>query len=308
MPLMKDLAGSYLAIPRRRIVHRPPAAIPATGQAAIFTVRGGPIRVWALVGRVKLAGDATATNLTIVANDSAGLTDVNLSSATAIASTLLGSLIGPQGAGIGAALTIGGAIIGLDGDPVVDVGTIDLLTSATNVMQAEWFLVYQPLTSAATVVPALPGTVEGYRSRELGQAQWLHRPAAALPQTAQTAIFTVKGGPISLLALVGKVGTVMGATATNLTVVGNSAASGIADVNLCTATAIANLAVGTLLGLQVSGIGSALATGGGIGGLRTPLVIDAGTIDLLTSASDTGTIEWFAMWEPIAPNGRLVLA
>lgn len=290
------------------VVHRPAAVLPQTAQAAIFRVRGNPVRLLNLVGKSTIATSATATNLTPVGNPSSALADTNLATATAVASLGVGTLVSLQGAGIGAALAKGGAVNGMNQPIALDVGTVDLLTSANNPGAFEWFATYEPLFPGGYLEPVLPSTMRGQLARRIGTARWLSRKAATLPATTQTPIFRVTGGPVLIWAIVGIVTTAMSATATNLTVVGNSAAAGIADVAFNTATAVTSLAVGAFLSLQVAGIGSALAVTGSAQTLATPLIADTGTVDLLTSATNTGAAKWAALWEPLHPAGHMILA
>ena len=289
------------------VVHRPAAVLPATAQAPIFRVRGGPVRLLNLLGKNTIATNGTATNLTPVANPASALADVNLATATAVASLGVGTLVSLQGAGIGAALTKAGAVSGLNQPIAIDAGTIDLLTSATNPGAFEWFGTYEPLFPGAYLEPVLPASMRGQLARRLGTARWVSRRSAVMPATAQSPILRVTGGPVLLWALVGRVETAMSATATNLSVVANPT-SGLTDVVIGAATAIASLAVGAFLSLQAAGIGSALIVTGAAQTLGTPLIVDTGTIDLLTSATNTGAAKWAALWEPIHPAGRLILA
>lgn len=291
-------------------VMRPALALPQTAQGSIFRVRNGPVLLKQLVGRLSVAADATVANLNPVAHPASGVADVALATPTAIASTAAGTLLSPAGAGIGGALGKAGALSGLDREIVVDIGTIDLLTSGSNAAaRAYWLATYEPLVPGANLFPVLPsGTVRALDARVVGPLRRIRRRGAAIPQTAQAAIFSVLGGPILVWAFSGKVTLAANATATNLTVVGNSAAAGIADVNLCTATAIASTALGNILALQVAGIGSALGIGGAAAMLVTPVVVDVGTIDLLTSANNPMQAEWNVIWQPLHPSGRLVVA
>ncbi len=294
-----------------QVAMRPALALPQTAQAPIFRVRTGPVLLKQLVGRLTVAADGTVTNLNPVANPDSGVADVNLSTATAITSLAAGTLLGPSGVGIGAALSKAGAISGLDREIVVDIGTIDLLTSASNAAaRAYWLAAYEPLVPGASLVPVLPsGTVRALDTRQVGPMRRLRRRGGLVPQTAQSAIFAVQGGPILVWAFAGKVTAAASATATNLSVVANPTAAGIADVPIGTATAVASLAAGNIIGLQVAGIGSALALGGAAAMLVTPIVVDVGTIDLLTSASNaTLQAEWTVLWQPLHPSGRLVVA
>ncbi len=290
------------------IIHRPAAALPNNAQAPIFTVRGGQVRLLQLLADFEAAADATVTNLTLVANPSNGIADTNLHTAQAIASTAIGTLHAVTGAGIGVAPSRGGAVSGMNQPIIIDNGTIDALTNANNAAaRVAYYALVEPLTAGASLTPVLAAG-RGYSTIEQSPFyKFIKRRAAVVPQTAQAAIFRVTGGPILLWCLYGKVTTAFSAVATNLTVVGNPS-SGVADVNLCTATAVTSLPASNPLSLQVAGIGSALATGGAAQSLLTPIIVDAGTIDLLTSASNPGAVEWTAIWQKLHPNGNLIIA
>lgn len=137
---------------RRRQVTRATAALPATGQAAIFRVGGGPIRVLALRGRFTAAADATVTNLTVVANPATGA-DVNLSAALAIASLAAGLVLALAGTVGGAIATGAGGVVAYPANAIeVPVGTIDLLTSATNAAaRIAWTIDYEAVDGRGTV-------------------------------------------------------------------------------------------------------------------------------------------------------------
>lgn len=291
------------------VVHRPSAVVPQTAQAPIFEVHGGPVKVHQLVGKLTAAADATASNLSAVADLDSGLADVSLNTATAIANLGVGTLLALSGAGIGVALSTGGAASGMNQPIAVDSGDVDLLTTGNNATASPyWLMLYEALTPGAFVTPVLPTAgMRGLDTVPVGPMRRARRRAAVIPATAQDDIFSIQGGPVLLWALIGKVTTAADATATNLTVVANPT-SGLADVNLCTATAIANTAVNNLLSLAVAGIGTALQIGGAARSLLTPIIVDVGTIDLLTSATNPMAAEWTALWQPLHPAGRLIVS
>lgn len=290
-----------------KIVHRPSSALPQTAQEAIFEILGGPVRILQLAGRLLEDCDATVTNLTVVADLDSGVADVNLCTATAIASLGAGTLFALSGAGIGVALQKAGAVSGLNQPIGMDIGAIDLLTNEDQATAlADWFLMYEPLFPGAAARPDLVGG-RGLAVYDRQPRSALRRAAEVLPATAQDAIFRVVGGPVLIWGIVGKVTTAMSGTATNLTLVANPT-SGLTDVNLCTATAVASTAAGTLLSLGVAGIGTALQKGGAVATLLTPIIADIGTIDLLTNATNTGAVEWEVLWEPLHPAGRVQIA
>lgn len=134
------------------------------------------------------------------------------------------------------------------------------------------------------------------------------RATAALPATTQSAIFTVSGGRVLVTGLVGEVTTVMGATATNLKVTANPTTG--TDVDLASNAAVTSKEVGSLITLPAAS-GSALVVknGGGGGQLpaHNPYVVPVGTIDLVTDATDTGSVKWSLTYVPL-DNGATVTA
>ncbi|MGW1497578.1 hypothetical protein ACWCQW_03120 [Streptomyces mirabilis] len=132
------------------------------------------------------------------------------------------------------------------------------------------------------------------------------RTTQTIPQTAQAALFTVSGGRILLTSLVGEVTTVIGGTATTLTIVGNPTTG--TDVNIGTATAITSKEVGSLIGLAGT-VGTALnVQSAGAGSVPTSgVIVPIGTLDWLTSASTTGAIKWSLTYVPF-DNGASVTA
>lgn len=136
-------------------VPRAAAVVPQTATGSLYRVNGGACVIY-LIGRFTAAASGTATNLTVV-NTTAGASattgaTTNLSSATAITSAAIGSLVS-LGATVGAALTIGaGAILLPAAGQIVNPGTIDLTTSASNATATiGWVLYYVPLVGGAYV-------------------------------------------------------------------------------------------------------------------------------------------------------------
>lgn len=137
-------------------VEEPAATLPATGIAHLFTVSGGRVLVTGLVGQVTSACDATATTVSVGVTPTVGTASaVSMASATAVTSKEIGTLIGlPLTAG--AALVVGGnagAVVQMPGHApyVVEPGTIDITTSATNAGVVKWTLTYVVLDDGASV-------------------------------------------------------------------------------------------------------------------------------------------------------------
>ena len=130
----------------------------------------------------------------------------------------------------------------------------------------------------------------------------VERAAAALPQTAQTAYFTITGR-VFITQLIGEVTTVVQSQATTLQWVINPTVG--ADVTMTSAGLDANAhAVGTLYG--VTGTFASQIDFRASGGLQpgeqmaSPgTLVSAGTIDLKTVASSTGATKWTVHYVPL---------
>jgi hypothetical protein len=127
-----------------------------------------------------------------------------------------------------------------------------------------------------------------------------------IPATATQSIFTVTGGRILLTSLSGVVTTVIGGTVTTLSVGVTPTGGALAAAALASATAITSATVGTLISipdiggnaLVVAASGFTVAAGislssGGIG------LVSAGVINVTTSATTTGAIQYSLTYMPI---------
>lgn len=123
----------------------------------------------------------------------------------------------------------------------------------------------------------------------------LERVAATLPATTTTTYFTITGGRILLTTLVGEVTTATGATATTLAVNLVGSVNGLTQV-LCNATSVTSLSLGTDYAF------SALASAPVIGAAfnqNNETVLTPGTIQFVTSATNTGAFRWTLMYIPL---------
>lgn len=131
------------------------------------------------------------------------------------------------------------------------------------------------------------------------------RPTATLPQTAQGALFSVTGGRVILTSIVGEVTTALGATVTNASLIANPAGAGT-DVPLCAVLAVTSKELGTLFG--ITGLFSDAMVGANAGATvipRNPVVLAVGGIDLLTSASNTGSVKWSVTYVPLDDGAQM---
>lgn len=134
---------------------RATGTLPATTQSAIFTIAGGQVMVTSLVGTVTTATGATATNLKVTGNPTTG-TDVDIAANVSVASKEVGSVI-TLNATFGGALVVnnaGGAPSALGVGFILNPGTLDLVTSATNTGSIKWDITYIPLDSGAAISAA----------------------------------------------------------------------------------------------------------------------------------------------------------
>lgn len=123
------------------------------------------------------------------------------------------------------------------------------------------------------------------------------RATATLPQTAAAAIFNVKGGRVLMTGILGEVTTLLGAVGNiNLEANPTTGTTSVLDVVLAAGAKEA----GTLLSITGT-VGDAML-GDDAGGVRmgpAPVVLPVGTLDLRTSASDTGAIKWSLWYIPL---------
>jgi len=132
-------------------------------------------------------------------------------------------------------------------------------------------------------------------------------PTVALsPQT----IFTVSGGAIFIVSLVGRVTTVMSGTAYTLTVglTPTEGAGSSAPAALAAAGTLTSLEVGTNVTLGATA-GAALTVGANASTLLLQparQVMSPGAITLTGSATQTGAMRWYLTWVPIDDAATVV--
>lgn len=139
----------------------------------------------------------------------------------------------------------------------------------------------------------------------------LERPTAALPQTADVALFRITGGKIRVRGIYGEVTTAIQNQANNTKLKHNPSNSG-ADVDLCAVLNIANDAVG-----QIYSITGTLATAmkSTTENLVVPaddiaapgLVLGPGDIELDCAASNTGSVKWTLVYEAIDAGANVAV-
>jgi hypothetical protein len=131
------------------------------------------------------------------------------------------------------------------------------------------------------------------------------RAASGLPATTSTAMFTVTG-TVLITQFLGQVGTVIQTQACNYSLESNPTAAG-ANVALCAVLNISAVVASAFFGL--TGIlADAMLSGLAIVGQTTPQIIQAGTIEAKTSATNTGTVAWSCWYIPLTTGATVVAA
>jgi hypothetical protein len=138
-------------------------------------------------------------------------------------------------------------------------------------------------------------------SRELTTGIRVNRAADTLPQTADEAIFTITGGRVLVVGLIGEVTDTIGSgTDPDLTIKFNPTATG-ADTELAADLDIGDDAIGTLYSL--TGDFSDPVTEGvrvleSPAMVQTPFVLSEGDIEIEMNESVAGSVSWSIMYVP----------
>lgn len=147
-------------------------------------------------------------------------------------------------------------------------------------------------------------------ARELTQGIRVDRATDTLPQTASEALFTITGGRVWIIDIVGEVTTVIQTQADNAKLVYNPTGAGT-SVDLCAVLDITADAVGTLYsitGTPATAMQDTLWCVTSNKGLARPLILSEGDIELSCSASNTGSVAWSVVYVPFDAGAELVAA
>jgi hypothetical protein len=135
-------------------VDRATAALPASTQAALFTVSTGRILLTSIVGEVTTVIQTQADNTKLVSNPTTG-TDVDLCAVLDITADQVGCLYGITGLFSDAMVGANAGATVVQRNPIViPKGTIDLSCAATNTGAVKWSVTYVPLDDGAMVTAA----------------------------------------------------------------------------------------------------------------------------------------------------------
>jgi hypothetical protein len=133
------------------------------------------------------------------------------------------------------------------------------------------------------------------------------RATAALPQTTQSALFTVATGRVIITSIVGEVTTVIQTQANNTKIVSNPTTG--TDVDLCAVLDITADQVGCLYGITGTFATAMVGANAGATPVQTNgIVVNVGTIDLSCAASNTGSVKWNVTYVPLDAGATIVAA
>lgn len=133
------------------------------------------------------------------------------------------------------------------------------------------------------------------------------RATATLPQTTESAIFTVSGGKVLILGIIGEVTTVIETQANDTQLKANPTTG--TSVALCADLDITADEVGCLYGITGTTTDALVGAGAGYAPWPSqPLVINEGTIDLCCDASNTGSVAWSVWYVPLEDGAAITAA
>lgn len=152
--------------------------------------------------------------------------------------------------------------------------------------------------------------IQGAQLRLLEVGILVSRAAATLPATTSQNIFTVSGGRVLLVALVGEVTTIIQAQATTVKVTSTPTTGSAIDMSS---------AVGDINALEVGGritlanppaAATALVkTNAGYTNLQgVNTIVPAGTISYTTGATSTGALKWDLIYIPLDTGASVAAA
>lgn len=189
--------------------------------------------------------------------------------------------------------------------------TLTLALAACTAGRGDKILVSPNYTTAPTLANLATAATKGVVIEQAGKYNpdgsfVVQESVQSLPATTSSSIFTVTA-PIRILDLVGEVVTVVQTQACSLLfcsipTVGDS-------VNLCTNVSINAAAVGTTINITGTLASAANLNANGVFVAQAaPVVVPAGTIKVVTSATNSGSLKYLIRYQSIAPGARVFAA
>jgi hypothetical protein len=138
----------------------------------------------------------------------------------------------------------------------------------------------------------------------------IDRATDTLPATGDEAIFSIAGGRVWIIDIVGEVTTAIQNQTCNLKLKFNPTATG-ADTDICANLDIDNDAVGTLYGIT-GDFSDAMLPGllalEAPSLLSRPILLSEGAIEIETGATNTGSVAWSVVYVPFDTGASIEAA
>lgn len=152
-----------------------------------------------------------------------------------------------------------------------------------------------------------PGAVDAQQFQAMLYGFRLDRATQALPQTTAYSIFTVTGGRVFILGLIGEVTTLVQTQANNAKIKAVPTAGSTVDMSAV--KDITALEVGGKLVLPAA-FATALAQSNAGAAVLQPnnVVVAAGAIQFDCAASSTGAVKWSIFWLPFDEGAYVTVA
>lgn len=141
--------------------------------------------------------------------------------------------------------------------------------------------------------------------RALGQTT--ERATAVITAVTQN-LFTITGGRILVTQILGEITTAIQVLATNVYLQADPATG--TTRQMCAALNISGYAEGDLLGITGINTDAMIppASSGVIEGQTFGVIVQEGTIDLVSDAAPTGSVKWTLKWLPIDSGAAVAAA
>lgn len=154
----------------------------------------------------------------------------------------------------------------------------------------------------------MPTNVQNQQIQHANGGWLVSRATATLPASTLGHIFTVSGGRVIVRYLVGEVTTVIQTQACTVKVTGTPTTGTAVDWSAASAS-ISALEVGGKLSLPAAAAtGLVVGNAGGLIGHQAEWIAAIGSIDITTSATNTGSVKWDLIYVPLDPAAQVVAA
>jgi hypothetical protein len=143
-----------------------------------------------------------------------------------------------------------------------------------------------------------PGAVDAQAFTATKFGFRVDRASATLPASTSTAYFTIAGGRVLILGIVGEVTTIIQAQACNLKLISTPTTGSAVDI--CAVLDVNGKEAGCLFGITGTFATALVGSNAGAGVMcATPVVAPIGSIKLSASATNTGATKWSIYWVPL---------